>query len=103
MDARFVSENALADQALLPAHLPARSLCYPLGDARQPAEVDAGLDAVKQLEANGNLFQRRVPRALAQPVHRRVDVRRAGNRGRQTVRRRHAQIVVGMHLQLQRS
>ncbi|MNM89144.1 hypothetical protein D3C81_1013730 [compost metagenome] len=101
VDARLVGEHPGADHALLPGHLTSGGLLDQRRDRRDAARVDAGIDAVQMLEGQRALLQRRIAGTLAQTVDRGVEVGRAAQHRRQGVGGGQAEVVVGVHLQLE--
>ena len=101
MNAGLVREGALADHALLPRHGATGSAGDRRGKRRKPSQIDAGFDAVALAQAKHDLFQRRIPRPLAESIHRGIDVRRPGAHRSQRVGRRQAEVIVRMHLDLE--
>jgi hypothetical protein len=101
VDSGLVGESAFADNTFLPAQGASRSDGDSTRNVRETGQIDARLDAMADVQTEHDFLERGIARALAETVHRRVEVRRAGAGGGQRVGRGHSQIVVGMHLDFQ--
>ena len=100
MDARLVRERVGADDRLVRRDVRPRALLQQPRGARELRRVDARVRAGEQLGArvqrHHDLLERRVARALADAVHRHLDLPRAGADAGQRVRDREAEVVVAV-------
>ena len=101
VDAALVGEHVGADDALPRRDRPRRGRRDVLAELAEAARVQAHVDLAEVLERHDDLFERRVAGALAEAVDGRVHVGGAGLDAGQGVRRRHAEVVVRVHLDVQ--
>jgi hypothetical protein len=101
VDAALVGEDVGAHDALPRRDGPGRGGGDVLGQLTETARLQAHVHLAEVLERHHDLFERRVAGALAETVHGGVDVGGAGLDARQGVGRRHAEVVVRVHLDVE--
>src|SRR5450759_3032736 len=100
VDAALVGEHACADDRLPHRDGPARRGGDVLAQLAEALRVHRDLEALDVLQCHDDLFERRIARALSQAADGGVDPRGAGVDAGDGVGHRHAEVVVGVHLDL---